>query len=115
MIIYKLSTAAAADIDNIIEYGIENYGLKRASAYAYGLSEAIETLCDHPKLGRRVNNLATDVRRIDYQSHMVFYQLNLECIHIVRVLHNRMDVDDQDKNWFEKPGDSISERVAAYG
>ena len=80
-----------------------------------GLSGAIEMLCDHPMLGRRADALAMDLRRLEYQTHIVFYQLNRESIHIVRVLHNRMDVDDQAKDWFEKPVDIISERIPAYG
>ena len=114
MTTYRLSTAAAVDIDEIFVYGIENYGLIRATDYMTGLSGAIEMLCDHPMLGRRADELAMDLRRLEYQTHIVFYQLNRECIHIVRILHDRMDVDGQAEDWLAQPVDRISDRIPAY-
>lgn len=92
MAVYSLSSKAAADLDGIYEYTILNFGLKQARAYLSGLHERFQTLGENPMHGRSASELSHGLRRLEYQSHVVFYVPKDKGIWIVRVLHQSMDV-----------------------
>lgn len=89
---YSLSSKAAADLDGIYEYTILHFGLEQARVYLFGLHERFQMLAEQPMQGRKADELALGLRRVDYQSHVVFYMSKDNGIRIVRVLHQRMDV-----------------------
>jgi toxin ParE1/3/4 len=70
---YSLSSKAAADLEDIYEYAILNFGLEQARTYLSGLQERFELLARNPKHGRAANELSPGLRRLTYQSHIVFY------------------------------------------
>ena len=89
---YSLSRKAAADIEGIYTYTIEQHGLALAKKYVNGLQACFEHLAEYPMLGRRADRIAAGVRRHECQSHVVFYLPADTGVTIVRVLHARMDV-----------------------
>ena len=91
MAVYKLSSKADADLAGIYEYTILNFGLEQARAYLLGLHERVAALAEHPILGRSAQELAPNLRRFEYQSHIVFYLAKKQGVWIVRVLHQSMD------------------------
>ncbi len=93
MAVYRLSPKAAADLDGIYEYTILNFGLEQAQDYLTGLHSHFHTLAEHPMYGRSASQLAPGLRRTAYQSHVVFYQPQSSGVLIVRVLHERMDIE----------------------
>jgi toxin ParE1/3/4 len=91
MAVYSLSSKAATDLDGIYEYTILNFGLEQARSYLLGLHERFEALAEHPMQGRSAKEFAPELRRFDYQSHIVFYLPKDQGVRIVRVLHQSMD------------------------
>jgi toxin ParE1/3/4 len=49
-------------------------------------------LAERPELGRNAEELARDLKRSEYRSHVVFYVPKSDGVRIVRVLHEAMDV-----------------------
>jgi toxin ParE1/3/4 len=92
MAVYSLSSKAAADLDGIYDSTILNFGLEQARVYLVGLHERFEMLAEQPTHGRKADELAPGLRRLGYQSHMVFDMPKDTGIRIVRVLHHSMDV-----------------------
>lgn len=92
---YSLSSQAASDLDGIYEYTIVTFGLSQARNYLTGLHECFRMLADNPLYGRSATELATNLRRLEYQSHIVFYVPREQGVLIVRVLHQSMDVPKQ--------------------
>lgn len=92
MAAYSLSAKAVADLDGIYEYTILEFGLEQARAYLLGLHERFEMLAEQPGVGRDAKEFAPDLRRSEYQSHVVFYVPRVNGVRIVRVLHEGMDV-----------------------
>ena len=103
--VYRLSRKAAADIDGIYTYTIEQHGLALARKYLNSLHTCFEHLAEHPMLGRRAG-IAPGARRHECQSHVVFYVPDSAGVRIARVLHARMDAPRRYVK--ESPG-------AAYG
>jgi toxin ParE1/3/4 len=91
MAAYSLSEKAVSDLDGIYEYTILNFGLEQARAYLLGLHERFQILADSPGVGRSAAQLAPELRRHEYQSHIIFYTPEAKGVLIVRVLHTRMD------------------------
>ena len=92
MAVYSLSAKAADDLDGIYEYTILNFGIEQAQAYLSGLQERFQILSEAPRLGRSAEKLAPKLRRYEYQSHVIFYVPEGKGVHIVRILHESMDV-----------------------
>lgn len=92
MAAYSLSSKAAADLDGIYEYTILTFGLGQARAYLSGLRERFETLADNPMHGRSARELSPGLRRLEYESHVVFYVPKDNGVRIVRILHGSMDM-----------------------
>ena len=92
MAAYRLSRQAALDLDEIYEYTTLNFGLTQAQSYLNGLHERFGFLAQQPMLGRSAGQVAPNLRRYEYRSHVVFYVPHSEDVLIVRVLHQNMDV-----------------------
>lgn len=89
---YRLSRRAAIDLEVVAEYTIERFGIEQARRYRDDLKACFEQLVSNPSMGRRAEQLAHGLRRFEHQSHVVFYQREVDGLLIVRVLHSRMDV-----------------------
>ena len=91
MAAYSLSSKATIDLAGIYEYSIITFGLAQARKYLSGLHDCFQMLAENPLYGREATELATNLRRLEYQSHVVFYIPEEQGILIVRVLHQSMD------------------------
>jgi len=89
---YRLSNAADADFSKLYSDGIVDFGLEQAQAYALGLYDLFQTLGENPLMGYSAKELAPELRRFPYQSHVIFYlQYNDDGVFIVRILRKEMD------------------------
>lgn len=90
---YSLSRRADDDIADIANYTIENSGLEQARRYRDGLERCFQMLAKHPLRGRSAEDLAPSLRRLKYESHVIFYLPHHGGVLIARVLHQRMDFE----------------------
>lgn len=88
---YSISQLASYDLDDIADYTIQAFGLTQAANYADGLKTCLENLTQFKKRGRAADELAPNLRAMEYQSHTIFYQINEPDILIVRILHQSQD------------------------
>lgn len=92
---YVLSGKANEDLTEIYHYSLEHYGEASASAYLLGLEERFLLLAERPQLGRAIDYIREGYLRYEFANHSIFYTIDEDGIFIVRVLHKRMDVDEQ--------------------
>lgn len=88
---FLLSNRAATDLSDIADFTIQTFGIEQARFYRDELNNCFEILAENPQLGRSAAELAPDLKRFEYQSHVVFYKPKDTDILIVRILHQRMD------------------------
>lgn len=86
-----LTNRAVADLSDIADFTIQSFGIEQARFYRDGLNQCFEILAANPQLGRSAAELAPNLKRFEYQSHIVFYISKDASILIVRILHQRMD------------------------
>lgn len=91
---YLLSPAAQADLDQIWDYTCDRWGVDQAEEYLRELQRAIERAAATPRIGRDCDETRPGYRKLPAGSHVLFYRVGPEdVIDVVRILHQRMDVD----------------------
>jgi toxin ParE1/3/4 len=91
---YLLSPAAQADLEQIWDYIHDRWGVDQTEDYLRELPHAIDRAAANPRIGRGCDEIRSGYRKLAAGSHMLFYRVTAEdVIDVVRVLHQRMDVD----------------------
>jgi toxin ParE1/3/4 len=83
---YRLSRQAKSDIKAITLYTIEYFGEGQVQEYLDGLFYSFDLLTDNPKMGRVYEE---HIRRYVFKSHLVYYEIKKDVIHILRVRSGR--------------------------
>ena len=91
---YRLSAAAASDIEEILAQSIIDFGTQQTEAYYTSLTRRLELLGDNPEMGTVADDIRPGYRRFPHESHVIFYTANTADVLIVRILHKRMDIPD---------------------
>jgi toxin ParE1/3/4 len=94
---YKISSKAAEDIENIWLYIFENWSLEQADRYLDLIFNEIEYLAANPTAGKDFSHVRKNYRCSKVKSHIVFYRYveSQSDIEVIRVLHQRMDIENR--------------------
>ncbi|MCP4285689.1 MAG: type II toxin-antitoxin system RelE/ParE family toxin [Gammaproteobacteria bacterium] len=84
--IYELSRKASRQIEEIIRYTDQNFGLDQTEEYVNGLYYSFDLLIDNPRMGRPYDERR---RCYVYRSHHVYYRVQKEKVLIVDIRHTR--------------------------
>jgi toxin ParE1/3/4 len=91
---YLLSPAAQIDLEQIWDYTCHRWDVEPADEYLRELQRAIELAAVNPQIGRACDEIRPGYRKLAAGSHTLYYRVTPEgVIDVVRVLHQRMDVD----------------------
>ena len=91
---YALSPAARTDLEQIWDYSCERWDDDQAEEYVREIQRAIQRIVDNPMIGRACDEVRPGYRRHAVGSHSLYYRSVIgDVINVVRVLHQRMDVD----------------------
>jgi toxin ParE1/3/4 len=88
---FKLSNRASHDVEDIYLYGFITFGEEQADLYSLRMHTCIDILCANPEIGRLDIRVNPAVRRFDFESHVIFYDVEDGLIFIVRTLHRSVD------------------------
>lgn len=86
---YRFSERADEDYESIYVYGLLNFGLEQADAYANGMQRRFEQLANQPLLYPAIDHVRPGFRVSVYGSHAIYYRVDDGCILIVRILRNQ--------------------------
>lgn len=88
----KLTARASADLDAVLRYGIENFGVDRAVRYYNALIASFEWIAEHPQASRERPQYGAGIRFRAEGSHRVVYRRTGDgTVLIIRVLHGHQD------------------------
>ncbi|PHR18648.1 MAG: plasmid stabilization protein ParE [Sphingopyxis sp.] len=77
----------------IVDCTIAELGIDQARRYRDQLQACFQSLLANPPLGRSAEEIASGLRRIRQQPHVVFYKAERDGLLIVKVLHHTMDFE----------------------
>lgn len=90
---YIISKKAIADLDEIWYYTVEKWSAEQANRYYVLIFQEIDYICKRPLSGKSLNDIRKGYRVSKVKSHLVFYKVVNETIEIIRILHQRMDIE----------------------
>lgn len=86
--------SAQADLDDIAIYTKEQWGREQARRYLATLRSDITGLARFPRMHPAYESRHGKFRKMASGEHLVFFIVNEAAVEVVRVLHNRMDVEE---------------------
>ena len=93
---FVLTNKAKSDLKSIGIYTQNTWGEQQRNRYLTELDKAFRALAkDHSK-GRDCGEIRSGYRKYEVGRHIIFYhEIDASLIEIVRVLHQRMDVESR--------------------
>jgi toxin ParE1/3/4 len=88
----RLTPLAEADLEDIWRYTFEHWSLEQANQYHRDLVATMQALARGDKSGR-VCSVRDGYLQYAAGSHIVFYRETARTLDVIRVLHQRMDID----------------------
>jgi len=89
-----LSPAAQADLDGIWDYTVTQWGVDQAARYIRDIRDACSALARDERRSRPADDIRAGYRRAPVGAHVLFFRITpAGDIDIVRILHQRMDVN----------------------
>ena len=89
---YRLTPAAEGDLEGIWLYTAEQWGVNQANRYIDILSATFSELAQHPNTAAACDHIRPGYRRRSVAQHMIYFRITAYGISIIRVLHDRMDL-----------------------
>jgi len=87
------SVEAEEDLVSIWRYAADEWSPAAADQQIHDIWTTCEMLVGYPKLGRSRDEILLGIRSIVTDPHVVFYRISTQAIEILRVLHEREDVE----------------------
>lgn len=85
--------AARADLDAIAVYTKREWGPRKARSYSAELRAVATSLPDFPHRFPAYASVAGRFRKAPCGEHLIFHIVHRGDVEIVRILHNRVDID----------------------
>lgn len=85
--------SAESDLIDVWRYSFEQWGELQADKYLDELDSSIRKLADNPESGMRRDFVREGYRVPFVGGHAVHYTVTPDTVHIIRVLHGRVDPD----------------------
>jgi toxin ParE1/3/4 len=93
----RVSQAAADDLKYIWLYTVEHWSVEQADRYVGLILDGFDDILRDPAVGRDLSPVRKGYLGLKVGSHLIFYRLDGSgaTIEIIRVLHERMDVENR--------------------
>ena len=93
---YIISEKALEDINNIWIYTAENWSVEQADRYYNLIIDEIEYIVENLDMARDFEKIRKSYKYSKVKSHLIFFKKNqTNEIEVVRVLHERMDIENR--------------------
>ena len=94
MPMFSLTKQALEDLRDIGRYTQARWGREQRRAYLSLLDGYFRALAENPSQGQRCDEIRLGYRKFLAGRHVIYYRVQTsDAIEIVRVLHERMDVE----------------------
>ena len=93
----KVSRAAADDLESMWLYTVEHWSMEQADRYVSMIIDEFHRIMRDPRVGKDFGHIRAGYLGKKVGPHLVFYRMNDadSAIEIMRVLHGRMDLENQ--------------------
>ena len=92
---FRLSPLAQADLDDIWNYSADSWSIEQADYYVGQIKAACASISPDGRNGRPIDHVRTGYRKLTVGSHFIVFRLVNGDIHVIRILHQRMDISSR--------------------
>jgi toxin ParE1/3/4 len=93
MVNFRLTEFAKQDLRSIGRYTQATWGREQRNTYLARIDESFHLLAVKPQLGKSCEDLRAGYRKYPVGKHLIFYRQSLDGVEIIRILHQRMDIE----------------------
>ena len=90
---FRLTNKAYEDLKEIAVYTHEIWGASQRDIYMRMLDSAFHVIVANPSCGLKIDEIREGYYKYVIGKHLIFYRVVAGEIEIVRILHQRMDVE----------------------
>ena len=90
---YRISATTIKDLDGIWEYTFINWSKDQEDRYHNLLMNEIEFVAENRSSGKSMDHIKEGYFVTYVKSHMIFFKRNEGIVEVIRILHQKMDVE----------------------
>lgn len=92
---YKLSREALRDLEDIWLFTYRRWSKEQADRYYKLIFNEIEFISIRPDSGKDFGHFREGYRYTKVKSHLIFYRTHFDTLEVIRILHERMDLESR--------------------
>ncbi|HEY5461716.1 MAG TPA: type II toxin-antitoxin system RelE/ParE family toxin [Hanamia sp.] len=92
---FVISKKALADLEEIWLYTVEKWSVEKADRYYNLIFDEINYICRNINSGKSMEHVRKGYRASKIKSHLIFYRVLNDTIEIIRILYERMDIENR--------------------
>lgn len=91
---FFISKKAVSDLEEIWLYTVEKCSIEQADRYYDLILDEINYMCRNINAGKSMEHVRKGYRASKVKSHLIFYRVINNTIEVIRILHERMDIEN---------------------
>ncbi len=92
---FSINKKAVSDLEEIWLYIVEKWSIEQADRYYHLIFDEINYNCKNNNAGKPMEHVRKGYRAPKVKSHLIFYRVLPGMIEIIRILHERMDIENR--------------------
>ena len=92
---FVISKKAVSDLEEIWLYTVESWSVEQADRYYNLIFDEVNYICKNPNAGKSNEHIRKGYRASKVKFHLIFYRVLNDTIEIIRILHERMDIENR--------------------
>jgi toxin ParE1/3/4 len=92
---FVISKKAVSDLEKIWLYTLEKWSVEQADRYYNLIFDEINYICKNNSAGKSMEHVRKRYRASKVKSHLIFYRVLNNTIEVIRILHERMDIENR--------------------
>ena len=93
--VFVISKKAISDLEEIWLYTLEKWSIDQADRYYNLIFDEINYISKNINTGKSMEHVRKGYRASKVKSHYIFYRVLNDTIEIIRILHERMDIENR--------------------
>ena len=92
---FVISKKAVSDLEEIWLYTVEKWSVEQADRYYNLIFDEINYTCRNSNAGKSMKHVRKGYRASKVKSHLIFYRVLNKTIEVIRILHERIDIEER--------------------
>ncbi len=90
---YRLRASAVKDLEGIWEYTFRKWSKDQADRYHGLIIDEIVYVSENKTIGKDMSHVKEGYLVSYVKSHMIFFKRHKGIVHVIRILHQKMDIE----------------------